>query len=381
MERKRNGASKRNGEQRTIRWGVVGLGHITQAAVLPAFDNAENCELVALISGDDEKLVELEDKYDVEHLITYDEYEEFLGLGLVDAVYIAVPNHLHCEYTIKAAKAGVHVLCEKPMAVSEEECRRMIEACEKNDVRLMVAYRLHFDRANLEVIDILQKGEVGDVRFFDSVFTQDVKEGDIRLMPIEKGGGTVYDMGIYAINAARYLFRDEPVRVFANSESPPNDPRFEECDEMTHVTMIFPGQRIATFTSSFGTTKSSMYRVLGTNGEVDMEPAYDYATHLSYKVVRDGETVRAKTFEKRDQFGPELVYFADCILKNGEPEPSGWEGLADVRIIQAIHQSARTGESVEIEPVDVGSRPSLEQAMTRPGFEKPEEFKASGPGK
>ncbi len=368
---------KKRADKRKIRYAVVGLGHITQAAVLPAFDNADNCELVALVSGDDDKLSELGDKYNIEHCIKYDDYQDFLKEGHVDAAYIAVPNHLHCDYTVTTAEAGVHVLCEKPMAVTVEECQRMIEVCDDNDVKLMIAYRLHFEAGNLEAIQIAQRGELGDLRFFDATFSQDVKEGDIRLGPIGKGGGTIYDMGVYCINAARYLFRAEPYEVMAWSESS-DDPRFSEADEMTSVILRFPGHRLASFTTSFGAANTDMFRLVGSKGELEMEPAFTYASHISYKVTLDGGT-RGHTFKKRDQFGPELIYFADCILQDKHPEADGAEGMADVQIVQAIYEAAERGEPVQIEGVEEQIRPERAQEITRPGFEKPEEVKTSGP--
>lgn len=362
---------------KTIRYAVVGLGHITQTAVLPAFQNAQNCELAALVSGDQEKLDKLGDKYDVEYCLDYDEYEEFLEEGLVDAVYIAVPNHLHGEFTVRAAEAGVHVLCEKPMAPTVDECRQMIEACERNDVKLMIAYRVHFEAGNLEAVELVQEGKLGDLRFFDATFSQDVVEGDIRLNPIEMGGGSVYDMGIYCINAARFLFRSEPFEVSAWSESS-EDPRFSQCDEMTSAILRFPNHRLATFTTSFGSAKTDTFRLVGTDGELVMEPAFGYATHIQYELNANGDT-RSHTFPKRDQFGPELIYFAECILENKRPEPDGYEGMADVRIIEAIYESAQKGEPVMVEPAEDQVRPDISQEITRPGFPKPEEIKASGP--
>lgn len=364
-------------KRRKVRYAVVGLGHITQAAVLPAFENADNCELVALVSGDDDKLAEVGDKYDVDYRINYDGYRSFLEEGLVDAAYLAVPNHLHCDYTVDTAECGVHVLCEKPMAVSVEQCQRMIEVCERNDVKLMIAYRLHFDAANLDAIEFARRGELGELRFFDATFTQEVEQGDIRLGPIEEGGGTVYDMGIYCINAARYLFGAEPYEVMAWSESS-DDPRFSDCDEMTSAILRFPGHRLATFTSSFGAANTDVFRLVGTSGELEMEPAFSYATHLSYKLRTNGGT-RSHTFKKRDQFGAELIYFADCVLDDEHPEPDGYEGLADIQIIQAIYEAAQRGEPVQVEPVEEQIRPERAQEITQPGFEKPEEIKTSGP--
>src|SRR3954471_19928456 len=209
--------------QKKIRYAVVGLGHIAQVAVLPAFAHAENSELAALVSDDPEKLEKLGRKYKVRGRFSYDRFEECLE-G-VDAVYIAVPNHLHREYTERAASRGVHVLCEKPMAVTEEDCLSMIRVAEANRVKLMVAYRLHFEEANLKAIDLVQSGKLGDARLFDSVFTMQVKEGDIRLGPRDLGGGTLYDIGIYCINAVRNLFGAEPMEVTAFISNN-GDPRF-----------------------------------------------------------------------------------------------------------------------------------------------------------
>ena len=163
--------------EKRIRYAVVGLGYIAQAAVLPAFVHARsNSQLVALVSDDDVKLKRLSKKYGVSHTYSYASYEECLQSGDVDAVYIALPNTLHREYTEKAAEAGIHVLCEKPMATSEDDCVAMISACDANRVKLMIAYRLHFEEANLSTIELLESGKLGEPRIFNSTFTQQVKE-------------------------------------------------------------------------------------------------------------------------------------------------------------------------------------------------------------
>jgi predicted dehydrogenase len=364
-------------DDRPIRYAVVGAGHITQAAVLPAFEQAENAELVAIFSDDDAKREELSSRYDLEHALTYDDYDDFLGKGLVDAVYIAVPNHLHCDYTVRAARCGVHVLCEKPMAVDERECEKMMRTCDENDVKLMIAYRLHFDVANLEAIDLVERGVLGMPRLFESVFSQNVHEGNIRLAPISMGGGSVYDLGVYCINAARYLFRDEPTEVMAASTSR-NDPRFDDADEMTSAILRFPEDRIATFTTSFGAHDVSRYSVIGTKGRLVMEPAYEYAVGLRYTFESE-EGKGERSFEKHDQFGPQLLYFSECILRDREPEPDGLTGLVDVHIVRSIYQAASEGRSIRLLPIRATRRPDLSQAITRPGIEKPPEVHASSP--
>ena len=355
-----------------LRYAALGLGWIVQEDVLPAFPNTNNSELAALISGDETKREELGKKYNVP-AYTYEQYEECLKKENIDVVYIGSPNHLHLEHTVRAAKAGVHILCEKPMAVTEDECEQMINAAKENNVKLMIAYRLHFDKANMEAVNIVQSGQIGEPRFFDSVFSQQVEEGNIRLTePLENGGGSFYDMGIYCINAARYLFQDEPTEVFAfianNGEK-----RFAKVDEMTSVSMRFPKETLAHFTSSFGASSTATFRVVGTKGDLRMDSAYTYAGDLKQEITVDGEK-QEQSFPAGDQFGAEIQYFSDCVLNNKEPEPCGREGLADVRIIRAIIESAQTGKPVKLDEFKVEKRPTLEQVIQLPAIETPDNF-------
>jgi predicted dehydrogenase len=366
------------GTTKRIRYAVVGLGYISQAAVLPAFAHArENSELTALVSSDPKKLRLLARKYKVSRTYSYEEYGACLKSGEVDAVYIGLPNNMHLAYTQAAASAGVHILCEKPMALHEKECEDMITVVENAGVKFMVAYRLHFERGNLNAIEVVNSGKIGEPRIFTSVFSQQVKEGNSRLKA-EVGGGPIYDMGVYCINAARYLFKAEPQEVFGwNLYS--GSKRFEEVPEMTSGLMKFPGERIASFTTSFGAVDRSIFEVVGTKGALRMEPAYDMTETLRSQITVDGKTTK-QVFKQRDQFAPEIAYFSDCILKNKKPEPSGLEGLADVRIIEALLESARTNKPVSIDAVDVGRRPTLGQEISKPAVEEPELVKAAAPG-
>src|SRR6185436_5302980 len=197
-----------------VRYAVVGLGHIAQSAVLPGFENAKsNSQLVALVSGDRAKQGRLGKRYQVESY-TYKDYDSLLKSGKIDAVYIALPNSMHREFAVRAARAGIHVLCEKPLAPTEADCRAIIQSCERNKVKLMTAYRLHFEPANLEAIQILRSGAIGEPRIFGSLFSFQVASGNIRLKSRD-GGGTLYDIGTYCINAARYLFGEEPLEAWA----------------------------------------------------------------------------------------------------------------------------------------------------------------------
>src|SRR5688572_14553574 len=351
----------------TIRYGVVGLGHIAQVAVIPAFAHARrNSELVAIVSGDRTKRRELARRYRIEHTFTYENFDECLRV--VDAVYIALPNSMHAEYTIRAARAGVHVLCEKPMAVTVEECRQMIAACDKAKVKLMIAYRLHFEALNLAAIDIARSGQLGALKFFNSSFAMTVRRGDIRTKRAF-GGGTLYDIGVYCINAARNLFRAEPTHVSAVSINS-GLASLSEIDETTAATLRFGDDRVATFITSFNAADVASYRIVGTKGDLHADPAYEYAEGLEYALTIDGKRTR-KSVGKRDQFAPQLVYFSDCILNNRTPEPSGEEGLQDVRIVQALYESAKTGRPVTLRPFAKRQRPTRRQRISRPGVRKP----------
>lgn len=373
-----NHLNKTSTKSGKIRYAIIGLGHIAQIAMLPGFQHSENSELVAIVSGNSEKRRKLCERYNLKYAFDYDELDDLFALNIVDAVYIALPNDMHCEYAVRAARAGLHVLCEKPMAVTEEQCLKMIRAADENNVHLMIAYRLHFAAAHLEAIQAARNGDLGELRLFTSTFSQNIGAEDIRLLPISEGGGSVYDMGIYCLNAARYLFGDEPIEVSATSASRACDPRFTDSDEMTCVMLKFPNDRLATFTSSFGAAFVSELRLVGNDGELVMNAAYQYAQPMILS-IQSGESSRTRTFEKSDQFGPELIYFSNCILNNQTPEPDGYEGLADVRIIEAIYRSARTGQSIQLEPVQRKRRPDMSQLITRPCIEKPDEVRASNP--
>jgi len=351
-----------------VNYAVVGLGHITQVAMLPAFAHARrNSRLAALVSDDATKLKTLSKKYRVRGTFSYADYDACLEN--VDAVYIALPNSMHAEYAIRAAAQGVHVLCEKPMAVTAEDCERMIGACRENQVKLMIAYRLHFEQINLQVIDLVRRGRIGEPKFFNSSFSFAVRPGNIRTKK-DMGGGTLYDIGVYCINAARYLFRAEPKEVMAISVNAGNK-GLEEIDESTGALLRFEGERVAAFVTSFNSSDTGAYRIVGTKGQVRVDPAYEYAEGLGYELTVNGKTTR-KRIGKRDQFAAELLYFSDCVLKNREPEPSGEEGMQDVRIVRALYESAETGKAVAIPPFDRTRWPNSTQRISKPGVQKPE---------
>jgi glucose-fructose oxidoreductase len=360
-----------------VRYAVVGLGYISQVAVLPAFRHAENSELAALVSDDEVKRTELGKDYGVSRTCSYEGYDALLASGQVDAVYIALPNSMHRGFTLRAAAAGRHVLCEKPMALSEEDCEAMIEAAQRNRVKLMVAYRLHFERANLEAVEIAGSGKIGDLRYFASEFSMRITDPENIRLRRDLGGGPLWDLGVYCINAARYLFQDEPVEAcaFATRGSAPP---FQEVEEMTAAVLRFPGDRLAQFTCSFGAADAATYRLVGTEGVLRVDSAYEYAERLKYSLTIDGKT-EEHSFRKSDQFAPELVYFSDCIRNDREPEPSGREGLADVRVIRALYRSVEEGRPIVLAPFQKANRPGLEQAIRRRPVRPPDLVNSRAP--
>jgi len=364
--------------QHRIRYAVIGLGWIAQEAVLPGFANAPNSELVGLVTNDEKKAAELGKHYNVTRIVDYDRYDDLVSSGEIDAVYITLPNHQHREYTVRAARAGVHVLCEKPMAETEADCQEMIEAADQGRAKLMIAYRLHLEPANLQAIETIKSGKIGEPRFFSSVFSQSVAEGNIRLKA-GLGGGPLMDMGVYCINAARYLFQDEPVEVTGLKAAKDGDPRFTEVPETVAALMRFPGDRLASFTCSFGAATTDEIRVVGTKGDLRIEPAYDYHNEYTTYLTVNGKT-KKKKYPKQDQFGAELLYFSDCILNDADPQPSGHEGMADVRVVSAIRSAAEAGHAVNLDFEAPPERPSVDNEMKLPPVEPPEVVHAASPG-
>ena len=283
-----------------------------------------------------------------------------------------------------AAKYKINILCEKPMAVTHSDCIYMDTAAKKNNIKLMVAYRLHFESANLEAIKMCRQGTLGDLKFFNSSFSYQVKDKkNIRLNPTSVGGGALYDIGIYCINAARYLFKSEPIEVVGFSATS-DDPRFINTEETTSAILRFPDDKLAAFTVSFGAFDSSDYEIIGEKGRIRLENAYEYAAPMELRTFlksKDGMKKATRKFKKRDQFSAEILYFSDCILKNKTPEPGPVEGSADVKIIEAILTSIHTKAPVSLEPVQKTTYASQKQKFARPGVRKSKIVHATSPSK
>ncbi len=345
---------------RKVRYAVVGAGWIAQEDFMPGVEHTGNSVMTALVTGDQEKARLLAKKYGIEHVTDYDGYDALLRSGNIDAIYLATPNSDHTAFVLKALAAGVHVLCEKPMAPTEAECQQMIDASEKSGAKLMIAYRLHFEEATIEALETVRAGTIGTPRFFSSVFAQQVSADNSRT-DAANWAGPLPDMGPYPINAVRQLFQAEPTEVFAFRASLP-EPRFAQIEEMITAILKFPGERLGTFTVSYGANSLGQYRIVGTEGDLEVTPGFTWQQGLTHKLTV-GEKTTEKTLGRSDHFGGETKYFSDCVLDDVHPEPDGEEGLADVRVIKAIEESLRTGQSVQVAPLIRKQWPTRAQIM------------------
>ena len=360
--------------ERKIRYAVVGAGWISQAAFMPGVEHTGNSVMTALVTGDPEKAEALSKKYKIEHVYTYNQYDQMLQDGVVDAVYLALPNSMHLEYSLKTLRAGIHLLLEKPMAVTEDECEQIIRASEESGAKLMIAYRLHFEPANLAAIELVQSGEIGEPRFFSSVFCQKVSEENHRADP-KLWAGPLPDMGPYPINAVRNLFRAEPTEVFAFGSEMDSPTR-----KVIAVNLKFADERVAQFTVGYGENPIDQYRIIGTKGYLEMNPGFGMEDKFTHKLTI-GEKTTEKSFKKTDQFGGELEYFSKCIIENIEPEPNGREGLADVRVIKAVERAIQTGQVQKLEEFTRNQRPGLQQEVKLRAVKPPKMVNASEPQK
>lgn len=338
---------------RKVGWAVVGLGELALEEVMPAFREARLSRPVALVSGHPDKARKVAEVYGVspDAIYSYDNFDKLADNKEVEIVYVILPNSMHAEFTIRGLRAGKHVLCEKPMAPAVEECERMIAASKETGKKLMIAYRLHYEPMNLTAAELIQKKTFGEVKTLSSSNCQDVKAPNIRLSAA-LGGGPVGDVGIYSINTARMILGEEPVEVSAMAHQPKDDPRFREVPESVAFTLRFPSGVLAHCDCSFGSTESRRYRVHCAKGFVEMDPAFSYRG-LRLR-VKHGESKQSKAqlcewqIQEVNQFAAEMDHFSECVLQDKAPRTPGEEGLADMRIIAAIDEAARTGRTVKI---------------------------------
>lgn len=330
-------------------WAVVGLGSLSINQILPAFATCEKSKVVALVSGHPDKAGKLALRYgvDAKNIYNYQNYDSIKSNPEVDVIYIVLPNGMHAEYTVRGLQAGKHVLCEKPMANTPAECQQMIDAGRKADRKLMIAYRCRYEPYNREAIRIARSGELGPTQMIlaDTGF----RMSDPTVWRLNKqmaGGGSMMDIGIYALNASRYLTGEEPKEVNAMIYSTPGDPRFKEVEEHVTFQLRFPSGILANCSSSYGYFHQSHYRVMGTEARLGMDPATWYSG-LRLWTERDN-VIEERDLPSVDHFAAEMDHMSDCAMRNQQPLTPGEEGLRDLTIIQAVYESARGQKTVTL---------------------------------
>ena len=329
-----------------IGYAVVGLGDVAQRGVLPALARAaENSRLVAVVAGDRARAQTIAQEHRAA-AYHFDEFRQCLQRDDVNAVYLALPTSLHCDYAVEAARAGVHVLCEKPMAVMADECRRMIRTAQTNRVKLMIAYRLQFHPAHARALELVRGGAIGTPKTISTDFTTRIEDPEDPRLQRRLGGGSVYDLGVSSIHAARALFGSEPAQVMAMTAR--TSRRYGgDVDEGTVALIRFPDERLAHLHTSFGEEPTAALQIFGEEGRIQLDNAYLHDVPVTLEVQRRGQR-EALAFEPTDQFAAEISYFSSCVLQDRQPEPSGIEGLQDVRLVEAIYRSARDGRPVTL---------------------------------
>lgn len=334
-------------------YAIVGLGKYALNQILPAFAECRHARLAALVSGDPAKAKRVAGQYGLEPAKTYsyDDYDQIATDPTIDAVYIILPNALHADYAIRALRAGKHVLCEKPMATSVEDCRRMIAAAKQARRELMIGYRCHYDPTNRKAVSLLREGAIGKLRVVTTDNTDVLDFADPsaqwRVTRALSGGGSLMDIGIYGVNAARYLLDEDPVEVQAMIP-PSDDPHFREVEDRIAWIMRYRSGAMVHGSSSFSTAATTRFGLQGTTASMEMNPATGYyANRVDVKAddTRSWSTPMF-TIPELNQFSAQLDHLPVQLAKKERVRSTGEEGMQDVRLLQAIYEAARTQRPV-----------------------------------
>lgn len=330
-------------------FAMVGVGGLTMGQLLPAFARCKYARPVALVSGSPDKASQQAGRYSIDskNIYSYQNFDSIKDNPDVDVVYVVLPNSMHAEYTIRAAKAGKHVLCEKPMANTVAECQAMIAACAEAKKQLMIAYRMRYEPMTIEAIRLARSAaDIGAIKQITAEAGFNI--GDPNQWRCNKalaGGGSLMDMGIYALNAVRYLSGQEPSEIAAMSYSTPNDPRFKEIEETISFELKFASGIVASCVSTYG-YGCNRFRVYGAKGQLEAEPFQSYSGNKLF--VTRGRTRQEFAYEQANHFAAEMDHMSECIQTNKTPLTPGEEGLKDLKIMMAAYESAREGKTIKL---------------------------------
>ena len=327
-----------------VGFAPVGIGDISKI-FMRACEQTPNATITGIVTGHPaEKGTKYAEQYHLPQssIYTYETYDKIRDNPAIDAVYIGLPNSMHAEYTIRAAEAGKHVLCEKPMAISSAECRKMIDACRTHNVKLMIAYRVHYDPTWQHIRELAHSGAIGEIQGFQGGFYGPKREGEWRLDRKLAGGGSLFDLGIYPLNAIRWIAGEEPSQFAAQVATKLPGPRFASVEETIEFNMKFPSNTLASSGSSYGQNGPAYLNICGTEGYIQVQPAYLYNGLKFTGNTKNGPVSGSNDSRGPYQFTAEADHFADCIRNNKTPATPGEEGLADMLAIEAIYKAAGT---------------------------------------
>ena len=326
--------------QQTKKLGIalVGLGSYSTNQLAPALLETKHCYLAGVVTGTKEKEKIWAEKYNIpaKNIYNYDNYDNIVSNDDIDIIYVVLPNSMHAEYTIRAAKAGKHVICEKPMAISVEECHAMIKACKDNNVKLSIGYRLQFSPFHQKIMSLSKEQPFGKVTYVNAELG--FKIGDPTQWRLKKelaGGGALMDVGIYCVQAARYTFGQEPVALTAQ-EFKTDQNKFKEVDETVTWQMEFPDGSISNNTTSYAFGTNHLI-VSAEKAKAMLMPAYSYD---GLKGSLNGEVM---DFDAPNQQAVQMDQFALNVLENTESIIGGEEGLKDMKVLEAIYKSLNSG--------------------------------------
>jgi predicted dehydrogenase len=331
--------------RKKLGFALCGLGSLSTHQIAPALQKTKYCRLAGIITGTPSKADDWSARYNIpkKNIYNYDTMDRLADNPDIDVVYVVTPNALHAQHTIAAAKAGKHVLCEKPMEVSTEKCEQMIDACKQAKRMLAIGYRCQFEPNHLECVRLARSKEFGDLRIIQGGFGFQIGDpAQWRLHKALSGGGALMDVGIYVLQTTRMLTGEEPVSVFA-AEAKTDPAKFAEVDETITWQAKFPSGVIANCTTTFKVNGLQGFRAFAEKGSFGLDPAYFY--NGIHGTRSDGKEI---SIPQDDQFATEMDDFAQCILNKRPTKVPGEEGLRDVRILMAIYESVRSGKEVKL---------------------------------
>ncbi|MEJ6487376.1 Gfo/Idh/MocA family oxidoreductase [Nostoc punctiforme UO1] len=349
--------------ERRLGFAIVGLGRLALEEIMPAFAECKLAKPTALVSGDAAKANQVAQQYGIkpQNIYNYQNYDNLRNNSDVDVIYIVLPNSMHREYTVRGAKAGKHILCEKPMATTVEDCQQMIDACKQSDRKLMIAYRCQYEPHHRAMIQMIRSKELGTLKVIQADNGQN-QGGDLnqwRLKRALAGGGSLPDVGIYCLNATRYLTGEEPIAISAQTFSTPGDPRFKEVEESVTFQLRFPSGVLAICSTSYGFHEGRRFRVFGSDAWGQLDPAFSY-NGLRMMISRKSptnsmaENISEVRIGEKNQFALEMDHIADCVIQNKQPHTPGEEGLQDQKLITLIYEAAQTGKTISLPRVSSG---------------------------